>query len=70
MPLVILKVRLSPSTSLADKLVDPLSSSSKLTLDIVASTGASLTADTYIETTAVSVNSPSDTVKVKLSEPL
>ena len=60
----------SPSTSLADKLVEPDPSSSKLTSDTLANTGASFTADTLTVTSAVSLKLPSLTVKLKLSSPL
>ena len=65
-----LKVRSSPSTSLADKLVDPLPSSSKFVSDTVARTGASLTADILKLTLALDDSLPSDTLKLKLSSPL
>ena len=65
-----LYVRSSPSTSLPDKLVEPDPSSSKDTSDTVARTGASLTAATVTDTSAVAVYSPSDTLNVKLSAPL
>jgi len=69
-PPEILNSKLSPSTSLADKLVAPDPSSSKDTSDIAANTGASLTADTLSVTVALSLSSPSDTLKLKLSSPL
>ena len=70
LPPDMLKVRLSPSTSLADKLVEPEASSSKDTSETLARTGASLTALTVRVTLASSDNSPSLTVNVKLSSPL
>ena len=70
MPPVILNSRLSPSTSSADKLIEPLPSSSKLTSDTVASTGASFTASMVKLIDATSDKEPSDTLNVKLSSPL
>ena len=70
MPPVMLKVNASPSTSLADKLVDPLPSSSKLTSDIVASTGASFTASMVKVTISESSKLPSPTITVNSSIPL
>ena len=60
----------SPSTSSADRLVLPLWSSSKDTSYTAASTGASLTASTVSVTSAVALSSPSDTLNIKLSNPL
>ena len=61
----------SVSSSVADNtIVEDTSSSSKLTSDTLASTGASLTAFTVKLTDAVSDRSPSVTVNVKLSSPL
>ena len=65
-----LYVRSSPSISSPDRLVEPDPSSSKLTLDTVASTGASLTADTLTLTLALDDSLPSETLNVKLSSPL
>ena len=72
MPAVILKLWVSSvSSSLADKLVVPDDpSSSNSTSDTVASTGVSFTAVTVKLTVASSVKVPSDTVNVKLSDPL
>ena len=65
-----LKVKSSPSTSFADRLILPDPSSSKDTSDTLASTGASFTADTLTLTSALDEYSPSDTLNVKLSSPL
>ena len=59
----------SPSTSSAVKLKLPDKSSSKLTSDTLARTGASLTAVTLTLTLALEDSTPSDTLKVKLSSP-
>ena len=65
-----LYVSSSPSTSEPETLILVLVSSSKLTSDTVASTGASLTGSIVNVTVAVSSSSPSLTVKLKLSSPL
>ena len=65
-----LNVRSSPSTSPADKLKSPEPSSSKLTSDTAARTGASFTADMLRLTLALDDSLPSDTLKLKLSSPL
>ena len=65
-----LYVSTSPSTSLPDKLADPLPSSSKLTSDTLSRMGASFTADTLRVTLALEDSNPSDTLKLKLSSPL
>ena len=65
-----LQVKSSPSTSLPDKLVEPDPSSSKDTSETLARTGASFTAAIVKVTVASDVNSPSDTLNVKLSLPL
>ena len=67
---MILNVSASPSTSEPDTLIYVLPSSSKLTSDTVAYTGASFTADMLTVTSALSLSSPSDTLKLKLSAPL
>ena len=70
LPPDILNVRSSPSTSLPDRLVEPEPSSSKDTSDTVASTGASFTDSMDTTTSAVAANCPSETLNIKLSEPL
>ena len=65
-----LYVSSSPSTSSADRLKLPDKSSSKLTSDTLARTGASLTAVTLRVTLALEDSLPSDTLNVKLSSPL
>ena len=62
-------VKSSPSTSSAERLMLPDPSSSKDTSDTDARTGASLTAATETDTSAVALYSPSDTLNVKLSSP-
>ena len=63
-------VKPSPSISLPDSVVEPEPSSSKLTADTAASTGASFTGVTVNVTVAVAEYSPSLAVNVKLSSPL
>ena len=70
LPPDILNVRSSPSTSFADKLVEPEPSSSKFVSDTAARTGASLTADILKLTLALDDSLPSETLNVKLSSPL
>ena len=70
LPPDILKVKSSPSISEPDRLVEPEPSSSKLTSEIVARTGASLTADILTLTLALDDSLPSETLKLKLSSPL
>ena len=70
LPPVILNVRSSPSTSLADKLVLPDPSSSKDTSETLARTGASLTAFTVNVNVSESSKYPSVTVIVNVSLPL
>ena len=70
LPPDMLKVKSSPSTSLPDRLVDPLPSSSKDTSDTDANVGASFTADTLRLTLALDDSLPSETLNVKLSSPL
>ena len=63
-------VRLSPSGSLPDRVIDWDASSLPVT-DWAVAVGASLTALTVIDMVAADeVALPSDTVNVKLSEPL
>ena len=65
-----LYVSSSPSISSADRLKLPDKSSSKITSDMLARTGASLTAVTLRVTLALEDSLPSDTLNVKLSSPL
>ena len=60
----------SPSTSVATNDNKPEVSSSKLKSGTVDKTGESLTGTMVISTVAVSNNSPSVTLKTKLSVPL
>ena len=65
-----LNIKSSPSTSLANKEINPLSSSLNNTSETVVNTGASFIALIVIVTSASSDKSPSLTLNIKLSEPL
>ena len=69
-PSEILYVKLSPSISLADKVILPEISSSKPTSETAASTGASFTGKTEIDRGLLSDSSPSETETFKDKLPL
>ena len=68
-PPITSNVKLSPSTSLAEIVISVLPSSSNSTSDMPASSGTSLTGKISIFTDWVSLNSPSETVTSKDTEP-